>query len=532
MTPPSNGQVLLNADGTFSYQPNANFHGVDSFTYTAVDATGTSTPATVTLQVASQNDPPMAGDRQISGVEDTVTSVLAVFGLSAGASDVDGDALSFALESDAGEGTATVAADGSFEYSPNADFSGEDSFEYRVFDGAGGEAVGTVTVTVAPVNDPPQATADAYQTAENQPLVVQQSGAPSPAVLVDEDFTAAAGPEFSGFTSIESIGGYVAVPGFEGSFLRNRTSGDPADATVITLNNLPVHDQISIGFLLAVIDSWDGDSGGGDRFTVRLDGVEVFSHTFENSGAGSQSYAPAAGIELARRVDLGFSTDADALDSGLRPLAGARPTRHSAQRGVGDHRTLRERGGLGWRRRRIVGDRSLRRLGARLRHRRAVAARCDWRYLDDGSDQGTAWVLPGFNDNGWAVGPAQLGYGDGDEATEVGFGPTTTTSTPPPTSVTASRWPIPRAYDELQLSLVRDDGAAVYVRRGRVRHLHWQQYRQRKRPAQLHGRCRHAGRGPKHHRCRGAPGRSGQFRSQFRSAGARAKTAALWGDRQ
>src|SRR5262245_2646977 len=45
-----------------------------------------------------------------------------------------------------------------------------------------------------------------------------------------------------------------------------------------------------------------------------------------------------------------------------------------------------------------------------------------WKYLDDGSDAGTAWVRPDFNDRDWASGRAQLGYGDGDEATTTGFG--------------------------------------------------------------------------------------------------------------
>ncbi|WP_230687570.1 hypothetical protein, partial [Streptococcus pneumoniae] len=40
-----------------------------------------------------------------------------------------------------------------------------------------------------------------------------------------------------------------------------------------------------------------------------------------------------------------------------------------------------------------------------------------WRYLDNGSNQGTAWRAGAFNDTAWAAGPAQLGYGDGDEAT-------------------------------------------------------------------------------------------------------------------
>lgn len=46
-----------------------------------------------------------------------------------------------------------------------------------------------------------------------------------------------------------------------------------------------------------------------------------------------------------------------------------------------------------------------------------------WKYLDDGSDQGHAWTEPPFDDSSWPSGPAQLGYGDGDEATKVSYGP-------------------------------------------------------------------------------------------------------------
>ena len=51
-----------------------------------------------------------------------------------------------------------------------------------------------------------------------------------------------------------------------------------------------------------------------------------------------------------------------------------------------------------------------------------VAAGSIWRYLDNGTNQGTAWRAAGFNDSTWASGPALLGYGHGDEATTVGFG--------------------------------------------------------------------------------------------------------------
>ena len=50
-----------------------------------------------------------------------------------------------------------------------------------------------------------------------------------------------------------------------------------------------------------------------------------------------------------------------------------------------------------------------------------VPAGSAWAYLDDGTNQGVAWRAPLFNDSGWATGNAKLGYGDGDEATVVGF---------------------------------------------------------------------------------------------------------------
>ena len=75
---------------------------------------------------------------------------------------------------------------------------------------------------------------------------------------------------------IEPVGQFSDLRGFEGQFIRNSTSGNPADPTTIILENLPPHDKISIGFVLAIIDSWDGES-----FTISVDGLPVYSHTFQ-----------------------------------------------------------------------------------------------------------------------------------------------------------------------------------------------------------------------------------------------------------
>ena len=92
-----------------------------------------------------------------------------------------------------------------------------------------------------------------------------------------------------------------------------------------------------------------------------------------------------------------------------------------------------------------------------------VPSGAEWKYLDDGSDQGTAWRALGFPDASWAAGNAQLGYGDGDEVTEVSYGPNSsdkyiTTYFRRTFSVSN-----PALYDSLELRLLRDDGAVVYI---------------------------------------------------------------------
>ncbi len=86
-----------------------------------------------------------------------------------------------------------------------------------------------------------------------------------------------------------------------------------------------------------------------------------------------------------------------------------------------------------------------------------------WKYLDDGTNQGTAWRAGGFGDSAWASGPAKLGYGEGDEATVIGFGGNTNNRHV--TSYFRTQFTVvnPALFTGLQLLLKRDDGAAVYL---------------------------------------------------------------------
>jgi hypothetical protein len=92
-----------------------------------------------------------------------------------------------------------------------------------------------------------------------------------------------------------------------------------------------------------------------------------------------------------------------------------------------------------------------------------VAPNASWRYLANGSDQGTAWRATAFDDTSWPSGNAILGYGQGNETTVVGYGPDpankyVTTYFRRTFSVSD-----PSTIGALTLSLRRDDGAVVYL---------------------------------------------------------------------
>jgi acid phosphatase type 7 len=86
-----------------------------------------------------------------------------------------------------------------------------------------------------------------------------------------------------------------------------------------------------------------------------------------------------------------------------------------------------------------------------------------WKYLDNGSDQGTGWRATSFNDSSWASGPAQLGYGDGDESTVVSFGPDAANKYITTYFRRSFNVADAAAYQSAVLRVLRDDGAVVYL---------------------------------------------------------------------
>ncbi|MCU7842138.1 MAG: tandem-95 repeat protein, partial [Candidatus Thiodiazotropha sp. (ex Troendleina suluensis)] len=148
--PTQSAGFTLNADGTFSYTHNDTENFTDSFTYRVTDNDGQSSDAVVHINVIAHNNPPVASDVSIQVEEDTVYT-----GTLPTASDSNGDAVTYQLESDSIHGSVMVNVDGGFSYTPEANYNGTDSFRYSISDGNGGISSYTVTINITAVNDNP-----------------------------------------------------------------------------------------------------------------------------------------------------------------------------------------------------------------------------------------------------------------------------------------------------------------------------------------------------------------------------------------
>jgi uncharacterized repeat protein (TIGR01451 family) len=125
------GTLALAADGLFTYTPDANFNGEDSFTYNAFDGIYKSAAATVTITVTPVNDAPMAVDDAYGVAENSLLTVSAP-GVMTNDVEVDTDNMTVTLVANAANGRLVLLGDGSFTYRPAPDFFGTDTFVYSL----------------------------------------------------------------------------------------------------------------------------------------------------------------------------------------------------------------------------------------------------------------------------------------------------------------------------------------------------------------------------------------------------------------
>ncbi|MDD5265141.1 MAG: Ig-like domain-containing protein, partial [Candidatus Bipolaricaulis sp.] len=166
VTSPAHGTAEIRGFAVL-YTPAPGFSGVDGFTYVAIDGEGGSASAQVTINVAVVNHAPSA----VGGHVDTDEDVAITIAVPENDTDPDGDALTLQSVTQPTHGSLTKSG-ATVTYTPNGGFHGDDAFTYTISDGRGGTASGTITITVADVNDPPIARDDGASTNEDASLIV------------------------------------------------------------------------------------------------------------------------------------------------------------------------------------------------------------------------------------------------------------------------------------------------------------------------------------------------------------------------
>lgn len=298
LTTANGGTVVINIDGTFTYQGAVNFNGTDNFSYTLTDGSGGTDTAQVTLNIAPVNDSPVAVTDIFAGSEDTaITGSLLDNDI-----DVDGDLLSAVAETitSANGGMVTINADGTFSYQGATNFNGSDSFSYTVTDGKGGFDTADVSLTVAAINDTPDTQDDVYSGQEDTPLsgdvLINDSDSDGEGLSVDAQTITTAG---GATVSLNSNGTftYLGALNFNGTDSFTYTARDAAGATstatvllaIAAVNDDPVATSDSFaGFMDAVVSgNVLADNGNGVDSDVDGDVLTVQTGTFSTAQGGT-----------------------------------------------------------------------------------------------------------------------------------------------------------------------------------------------------------------------------------------------------
>ncbi len=311
---PSHGSLTFNADGSFSYTPNAGFVGEDDFTYSVSDGLATSGSVGVTIDVWN-TVPGAASDHYRLHHGETLSGETVM----ANDWDDDGDSLTASLSYGGGvsNGTLTFNADGTFEYTPNPGFVGTDGFTYEISDGV---TTSSASVRLIVQNKVPVAVGDSFRVHHDGSLPAGQSVIANDydgdqdsltAILVSDVSHGTLSFNSAGTFSYTPNAGYVGGDSFTYKLNDGADDSETATVSIDVWNNIPwahgnyfetQHGVAVSGDVLWDDTDWDGDTveaelvddiggyGYGSYGSLAFNSDGTFTYTPDSSYSGSVSF--------------------------------------------------------------------------------------------------------------------------------------------------------------------------------------------------------------------------------------------------
>ncbi|BAY61023.1 putative outer membrane adhesin [Calothrix brevissima NIES-22] len=309
-----NGSLVINNDGTYTFNPTANFNGAVNLTYGVTDGTATLASQTRSFNVTAINDAPVGSPTATlaNTSEDTAINITAA-DLLEGFSDVDGDNLSV-VGLTADNGSLVINNDGTYTFNPTANFNGAVNLTYSVSDGTASLTGRTRTFTVTAVNDAPvgSPTATLSNTAEDTAITINSSNllegfsdvdgdnlsvvgltADNGSLVINNDGTYTFNPtaNFNGAVNLTySVSdGTASLTGRTRTFTVTAVNDAPVGSPTATLSNTAEDTAITINSsnLLAGFSDVDGDN-------LSVVGLTATNGSLVNNNNGTYTFTPTA----------------------------------------------------------------------------------------------------------------------------------------------------------------------------------------------------------------------------------------------
>jgi RHS repeat-associated protein len=320
LSDPSHGILLFDENGRFEYLPEAGFQGVDQFTYRLSDGIGSSSTATVTLNVGNHL-PDLSLLQQYSARHDTdlVKDWPSV--------DPDGDTITASVKIQPTHGSVKFNDNGKWTYTPNQSYVGPDSFTFSIYDGLLESADALVMIDV--YNHAPVGNNDQFFTPHDKKMVKAAPGVLANDSDSDDDKLTVTLVKTTQHGKIElsEDGGFTYIPDvrFVGtdSFLYVAHDGiestEPIEVSIVVQEHAPVaedleysawpHDQTLIRNLNETTTDVDGDELEFELVTPPIVGTLVLQRT------GEFGYSPPAGYT--GTVSFSFTATDQLIDSNI-----------------------------------------------------------------------------------------------------------------------------------------------------------------------------------------------------------------------